>query len=104
MSKGKKVLPVAVSPTKSVPSAEIPTIAPRLLRIPEAAAYLSATTWYVEELVRGNKLPFVVVGKYRVIDVRDLDAWINAEKRRQAKNPPTPVGFAKIRRKLGTAA
>lgn len=100
-----KVSPVAVpSPTKSVASAEVP-IAPRLLRIPQAASYLSATTWYVEELIRGNKLPFVVVGKYRVIDVRDLDKWIDAEKQRQAKSPPAPVGFAKIRRrKLGTAA
>lgn len=55
-------------------------IRPRLLRIPEAAAYLGATNWFVEELVRANSIPFLTVGKYRVIDICDLDAWIEKEK------------------------
>ena len=59
------------------------SVVPRLLRIPEAAHYIGATNWFVEELVRENKITFLVVGKYRVIDVRDLDAWIDAEKGRQ---------------------
>ena len=55
-------------------------IQPRLLRIPEAAAYLGATNWFVEELVRAHSIPFLAVGKYRVIDICDLDAWIEKEK------------------------
>jgi excisionase family DNA binding protein len=55
-------------------------IQPRLLRIPEAAAYLGATNWFVEELVRASAIPFLTVGKYRVIDTCDLDTWIEKEK------------------------
>jgi excisionase family DNA binding protein len=41
------------------------------LRIPEAAAYLGATNWFVEELVRANLIPFLTLGNYRVIDLDD---------------------------------
>ncbi len=62
-------------------SAVIPAVlVPRLLRIQDAARYLSATTWFVETLLRENKIPSLIVGKRRVIDVIDLDAWIEAEK------------------------
>ena len=63
-------------------------IQPRLLRIPEAAAYLGATNWFVEELVRANAIPFLTVGKYRVIDICDLDAWIEKEKQVQRSCQP----------------
>lgn len=63
-------------------------IQPRLLRIPEAAAYLGATNWFVEELVRANSIPFLTVGKYRVIDICDLDAWIEKEKGVQWSRQP----------------
>ncbi len=63
-------------------------IQPRLLRIPEAAAYLGATNWFVEELVRANSIPFLTVGKYRVIDICDLDAWIEKEKGVQWSREP----------------
>lgn len=69
------------------------TIQPRLLRIPEAAAYLGATNWFVEELVRANSIPFLTVGKYRVIDICDLDAWIEKEKGAQW-SCQLPQGFA----------
>ena len=50
----------------------------------EGVITLAATNWCVEELVRAGRLRFLVVGKYRVIDVRDLDDWIEVEKGRQA--------------------
>lgn len=53
---------------------------PRLLRIQDAARYLSATTWFVETLIREKRIPSLIVGKRRVLDVRDLDAWIETEK------------------------
>lgn len=56
-------------------------VAPRLLRIQGAAAYLSATTWFVETLIREKQIPSLILGKRRVIDVRDLDIWIEQQKR-----------------------
>jgi excisionase family DNA binding protein len=55
------------------------TIAPRLLRIPQAAQYIGGTNWFVEELCRNKRIAFLTVGKYRVIDVRELDRWIEAQ-------------------------
>jgi excisionase family DNA binding protein len=55
-------------------------LVPRLLRIQDAARYLSATTWFVETLIRERKIPSLIVGKRRVIDVLDLDVWIENEK------------------------
>jgi len=57
-----------------------PPIVPRLLRIQDAAKYLSATTWFVETLIRERKIPFLVLGKRYVIDSRDLDRWIENRK------------------------
>ena len=59
-------------------------ITPRLLRIYEAAEYLSCKNWFVEELIRKQRIPFLILGKVYVIDVKDLDRWIDAEKLRQA--------------------
>lgn len=54
-------------------------VAPRLLRPRDAATYLSSTTWFVEELVRTQKIRSRIIGKRRVIDIRDLDAWIDQQ-------------------------
>jgi excisionase family DNA binding protein len=63
------------------PGSLLPAIVvPRLLRIQDAARYLSATTWFVETLIREKKIPSLVVGKRRVLDVLDLDAWVENEK------------------------
>jgi excisionase family DNA binding protein len=58
-------------------------VRPRLYQIHQIAQYLGATNWFVEELMRDNKLPWIIVGKHRVVDVADLDKWIDAEKVRQ---------------------
>ena len=78
----RKALPLRKAPI-SVAAPKSFQVVPRLLRIPEAAHYIGGTNWCVEELVRAKRIPFIVVGKYRVIDVRDLDAWIDAEKKAQ---------------------
>jgi hypothetical protein len=56
-----------------------PTVSPRLLRIPLAAQYIGATNWFVEELCRNRQIAYLTVGKYRVIDIRELDRWIEAQ-------------------------
>ena len=62
-------------------------IIPRLLRIQDVARYLSATTWFVEELIRNKKIRFHVLGKRRVIDVNDLNEWIE-ELKKAPQEPP----------------
>jgi excisionase family DNA binding protein len=57
-------------------------VVPRLLRIQDAARYLSATTWQVETLLREKTIPSFVLGKRRVIDRLELDRFVerrNAE-------------------------
>jgi len=61
-------------------SASVSTpVAPRLLRLRDAATYLSSTTSFIEELVRTRKIRSRTIGKRRVIDIRDLDAWIDEQ-------------------------
>jgi|HubBroStandDraft_3_1064219.scaffolds.fasta_scaffold1477010_2 excisionase family DNA binding protein len=54
-----------------------PLVPPRLLRITDAAQYLSCTYTWVETLIRERTIPSVIQGKRRLIDIRDLDAYID---------------------------
>jgi excisionase family DNA binding protein len=57
-------------------------VVPRLLRIQDAAKYLSATTWQIETLLREKTIPSFVLGKRRVVDRLELDRYVerrNAE-------------------------
>ena len=57
-------------------------VVPRLLRIQDAAKYLSATTWQIETLLREKVIPSFVLGKRRVVDRLELDRYVerrNAE-------------------------
>jgi excisionase family DNA binding protein len=60
-----------------------PTLAKRLLRVKEAAQYLSVSSWKLRKLVQDGLLPVVQAsegGAWRV-DVRDLDAFIDRHRR-----------------------
>lgn len=57
-----------------------PLVPPRLLRITDAAQYLSATYTFVETLIREKTVPSFIQGKRRVIDRVDLDAYIERMK------------------------
>jgi excisionase family DNA binding protein len=59
-------------------------ISPRVLTIPQAALYIAATAWAVEELVRRNELRSYLQGQRRVIDMRELDKYVD---RRNAEKP-----------------
>ena len=65
------------------------TIAPRRLRIPDAAKYIASTNWFMEDLLRENQLPFQWCGKYKVVDVRDFDAWVDRDRKRQMQSART---------------
>jgi len=51
-------------------------VVPRLMRIQDAAKYLSATTWQVETLLREKVIPSFVPGKRRVVDRLELDRYV----------------------------
>jgi excisionase family DNA binding protein len=61
-------------------------ITPRIFTIPDAARYLSATTWFVRELLRSGSVPSFIQGKNRVVDRLELDKYID---RRNAEAPMT---------------
>jgi excisionase family DNA binding protein len=57
------------------------TFPQRLLTLPEAAYYLGCTLWSVRDLIWKGELPYTRFGKRFQVDVRDLDAMIEREKR-----------------------
>ncbi len=69
----------------------LPTlVVPRLLRIQDAAKYLSATTWQIETLLREGTIPFFVLGKRRVVGRLELDRYVerrNAEVKNASSYP-----------------
>lgn len=58
---------------------------PRRLRIADAAKYIASTNWFMEDLLRENQMPFQWCGKYKVVDVRDLDAWVDRDRQKQGQ-------------------
>jgi excisionase family DNA binding protein len=66
------ILPVTEDPGGSLPA----IVVPRLMRIQDAAKYLSATTWQVETLLRERVIPSFVLGKRRVVDRLELDRYV----------------------------
>ena len=50
---------------------------PRLLRITEAARYLSCSYFFIETLIRDKTVPSYILGRRRVLDIRDLDEYID---------------------------
>ncbi len=68
----------------------VPRVQRRLLRVSEAAEYLSATHSCVRRLIWGGHLPCVMLGRFVRIDRGDLDAFIQAH--RSVLGPPGGPG------------
>ena len=51
--------------------------------------YIAATNWFMEDLLRENQVPFQWCGKYKVVDVRDLDAWVERDRKNQMQSART---------------
>jgi excisionase family DNA binding protein len=54
----------------------------RLYNIPEAGQYLGRTIWAVREMIYAGKIPFVQDGRRILLDICDMDAWIERNKNR----------------------
>jgi len=52
----------------------------RLFSVDEAAVYLGRTVWAVREMLWAGKIPFVKDGRRTLLDIRDMDAWIENSK------------------------
>jgi excisionase family DNA binding protein len=48
--------------------------------VQQAADYLSATPWFIRSLIWSHTIPFLQLGKRHLIDVRDLDAYVDSQK------------------------
>jgi excisionase family DNA binding protein len=55
--------------------------AKRLLSPEEAAAYLALSKREVYNMIANGKLPAVQHGRRKMIDIRDLETWIEEHKR-----------------------
>jgi excisionase family DNA binding protein len=53
---------------------------PRLLSVKDAAVYLSTTVPFIRTLIYRQELPFLKAGKKYVIDLVDLDKWVDSHK------------------------
>ena len=67
---------MACRPSEVPPTA----VAPRLLGVKAAAAYLGATVWAVRSLAWGRDLPSIKIGNRVLFDRTDLDRYIEANK------------------------
>ena len=52
----------------------------RLLHLRRAASYLGLSYWILRGMLHRGDIPFVRVGRRLLIDVRDLDHWIEEKK------------------------
>ena len=59
-------------------------IAPRGLRVKEAAAYIGTTVFFVRDAVWKNELPAMKLGRRLIIAREDLDRFLDEQKRRCA--------------------
>lgn len=72
-------------------------IAPRMLTIRMVAEYLSATNWFVEELIRNRELPAQKFGKSYVVDLNDINEWVEKKKKAQHQADELKELLAKFR-------
>jgi excisionase family DNA binding protein len=69
-----------------------PTITPRLLTLPQAAAYCSCALWQIRQLVWAKEIPHIKMGKRFVVDRGDLDGWIDRQLRNSGASHWPTVG------------
>jgi len=69
-------------PSSGIASVERVAIVPRLLRLKDAARYLSMGAKALRQLINSGRLPYVQLGKNApfLVDRRDLDEFIERHK------------------------
>lgn len=54
----------------------------RLFNIKEGAVYLGRSVWAVREMLWAGKMPYVKDGKRILLDIQDMNDWIDRSKTR----------------------
>jgi excisionase family DNA binding protein len=54
----------------------------RLYSVDEASVYLGRTVWSVREMLWAGKMPFIKDGRRVLLDIRDMDEWVENSKTR----------------------
>ena len=67
-------------------------VPPRLLPLKDAAAYLSSTVWFVEELIRTGRIRATTIANSRLIDMRELDSWVDQQTGVSSTHRPNTSG------------
>ena len=57
-----------------------PALPRRLCSLADAAGYLAVSDWTVRQMVWRGDLPHIRRGKRILLDLRDLEGWIDREK------------------------
>ena len=61
---------------------QVRTVAPRGMRIAEAARYMAVTPWFVELAIREGRLPALRPGRNYILLREDLDHFLDTERQR----------------------
>lgn len=66
----------------------------RLFSVKEAAEYIGLSKREVYNMITTEELPPVTRGRRKMLDIRDIDKWIERNKRRSTttSTPPYPPG------------
>jgi len=54
----------------------------RLYNIKECTLYLGRSVWAVREMLWAGKMPYIKDGKRILLDIQDMNEWINRNKTR----------------------
>lgn len=54
----------------------------RLYSIKEASIYLGRSVWAVREMIWAGKMPYVKDGRRVLLDIRDMEVWVEQNKSR----------------------
>jgi excisionase family DNA binding protein len=52
----------------------------RLYSIQEASEYLGRSVWAVREMLWNGKIPYIKDGRRILLDIKDMDVWIDKNK------------------------
>lgn len=52
----------------------------RLYNVEEAALYLGRSVWGIREMIYAGKLPIIKDGRRVLLDIADMDKWIERSK------------------------
>lgn len=75
---------------------------PKLLDVRGSGAYLGVSPWSIRDLIWSGELPYVRIGRRHMVDVADLDGYV--ERAKVVAGSPCSGQVAGLRRRVGGKA